>query len=175
MNLVKKSCLVISYGPVPTPEHQTVEGGGMRAWGLAKGLQDNGIKATVAINAGFPLSLNVHEGIELISWNLDSEFIKTINSYDAVIVSYCAGDLSVFVADNINDDVQLILDAYVPIYIEVSARDAKDMDVEYVNYMAILPRSSYTAECSLPLESSIPTLTANKDLYTHLLAYIEIK
>ena len=144
MNLVKKSCLVISYGPVPTPEHQTVEGGGMRAWGLAKGLQDNGIKATVAINAGFPLSLNVHEGIELISWNLDSEFIKTINSYDAVIVSYCAGDLSVFVADNINDDVQLILDAYVPIYIEVSARDAKDMDVEYVNYMADLQRHNHT-------------------------------
>lgn len=142
-NLIK-TCLVISYGPVPTPEHQTVEGGGMRAWGLAKGLQANGIETTVAINSGFPLTLNEHEGVQLLNWSLDADFIKTINSYDAVVVSYCMGDLSVFVADNINDGVQLILDAYVPIYIEVSARDAKDMDVEYVNYMADLRRHNHT-------------------------------
>lgn len=139
-----KTCLIISYGPVPTPEHQTVEGGGMRAWGLAKGLLANGVEPTVAINSGFPLTLTEHDGVELLNWSLDADFIKTINSYDAVIVSYCAGDLSVFVADNINDNVQLILDAYVPIYIEVSARDAKDMDVEYVNYMSDLHRHNHT-------------------------------
>lgn len=139
-----KTCLVISYGPVPTPEYQTVEGGGMRAWGLAKGLQANGIDATIAINSGFPLTLHEHDDIQLLNWSLDADFIKTINSYDAVIVSYCMGDVSVFVADNIRDDVQLILDAYVPIYIEVSARDAKDMDVEYVNYMADLRRHNHT-------------------------------
>lgn len=139
-----KTCLVISYGPVPTPEHQKIEGGGMRAWGLAKGLQANGIDATVAINSGFPLTLTEHDGIQLLSWSLDADFAKTINSYDAVIVSYCMGDLSVFIADNIRDDVQLILDAYVPIYIEVSARDAKDMDIEYVNYMADLRRHNHT-------------------------------
>lgn len=139
-----KTCLVISYGPVPTPEYQTIEGGGMRVWGLAKGLQANGIEATVAINGGFPLTLKEHDGIKLINWNLDGDFIKAINSYDAVIVSYCMGDLSVFVADNIRDDIQLILDAYVPIYIEVSARDAKDMNIEYVNYMADLQRHNHT-------------------------------
>ncbi|HWT40313.1 MAG TPA: hypothetical protein VN081_03545, partial [Dongiaceae bacterium] len=139
-----KTCLVISYGPVPTPEYQTVEGGGMRVWGLAKGLQENGVDATVAINGGFPLSIKEHDGIKLINWNLNADFIKAINSYDAVIVSYCMGDLSVFVADNIRDDIQLILDAYVPIYIEVSARDAKDMSVEYVNYMADLQRHNHT-------------------------------
>lgn len=116
----------------------------MRAWGLAKGLQENGAEVTVAINAGFPQSIDSHEGITLTNWNLDNQFAQTINSYDAVITSYCMGDLSVFVADNIRDDVQLILDAYVPIYIEVSARGAKDMNEEYVNYAADLQRHNHT-------------------------------
>ncbi len=135
-----KSCLVISYGPVPTPQYQTVEGGGMRAWGLADGLIANGIDVTVGINAGFPQEYSEHESIKLVNWNLDAEFIRLINSFDAVLISYCMGDPSVFVADNINDDIQLILDAYVPIYIEVSARDSKDVETEYVNYMADVGR-----------------------------------
>jgi glycosyltransferase involved in cell wall biosynthesis len=146
MNIPKevKTCLLVSYGPVPTPEYQTVEGGGMRIWGLAKGLKDNGISPTVSINSGFPLSIKEHEGIELTNWQLDAKFLKEINSYDAVIVSYCMGDVSVFIADNIRDEVQLILDVYVPIYIEVSAREAKEMNVEYVNYMADLQRHNHT-------------------------------
>ena len=140
---MQKKCLVISYGPVPTPEFQTIEGGGMRAWGLSKGLVENGIDVTIAINSGFPITINSHDGIKLINWNLDGDFIKTINSFDAVIVSYCMGDVSVFVADNINDNVQLILDAYVPIYIEVSARDAKEMSQEYINYQADVQRHNH--------------------------------
>ncbi len=135
-----KSCLVISYGPVPTPEFQTVEGGGMRAWGLAEGLLANGLDVTIGINAGFPQKLQQHDGIRLANWSLDADFVQLINSFDAVVVSYCMGDPSVFVADNINDDVQLVLDAYVPIYIEVSARDSKDIETEYGNYMADIQR-----------------------------------
>lgn len=136
----KKSCLVISYGPVPTPQYQTVEGGGMRAWGLADGLKAHDINVTVGVNASFPQNIDEHEGIKLTTWNLDAEFIQLINSFDAVIISYNMGDPSVFVADNIGDNVQLILDAYVPIYIEVSARDSKDINTEYVNYMADIAR-----------------------------------
>lgn len=134
------SCLVISYGPVPTSEYQTVEGGGMRAWGLAEGLKSHGIDVTVGINASFPQTLREHEGISLKTWSLDADFVQLINSFDAVVISYCMGDPSVFVAENISGDVQLILDAYVPIYIEVSARDSKDTETEYVNYMADVSR-----------------------------------
>jgi len=139
-----KSCLVITYGPVPTPQYQTVEGGGMRAWGLADGLKSHGVDVTIGINNSFPQEMTEHEGVRLINWGLDADFVQRINSYDAVIISYCMGDPSVFVADNINDDVMLILDAYVPIYIEVSARDSKDIDAEYVNYMADLQRHNHT-------------------------------
>lgn len=136
----KKTCLIISYGPVPTPQYQTVEGGGMRAWGLADGLKSHGIDVTIGINASFPQRLSEHDGIKLATWNLDADFVKLMNSFDSVIISYNMGDPSVFVADNISDDVQLILDAYVPIYIEVSARESKDINTEYVNYMADIAR-----------------------------------
>ncbi len=116
----------------------------MRAWGLAKGLSSQGVEVTIAINAGFNLTLEEYDGIKLIQWQLDSEFIQVINSYDTVIASYCMGDVSVFIADHIRDDAQLILDVYVPIYIEVSARNAQDITTEYQNYMADLARHNHT-------------------------------
>lgn len=130
------SCLIISYGPVPTPQYQTVEGGGMRAWGLAEGLKSHGIDVTVGINSSFIQELSAHEGINLVNWNLDDNFVALINSFDTVVISYCMGDPSTFVVDHISDDVQLVLDAYVPIYIEVSARDSQDIKTEYTNYMS---------------------------------------
>ncbi len=145
-----KSCLIISYGPVPTPNYQKIEGGGMRAWGLAKGLLSHGINVTVAINNSFPQELGVHEKIKLVNWSLDEEFIKLINSFDTVIISYCMGDPSVFVVDNISPKVQLLLDVYVPIYVEVSARDTQDMPGEYsayahdiANHNKVLKRGDY--------------------------------
>jgi glycosyltransferase involved in cell wall biosynthesis len=135
-----KSCLVISYGPVPTPQHQTVEGGGMRAWGLAEGLRQNGIDVTVGVNSSFPLDISEHAGIRLVNWSQDEEFARLLNSFDAVLVSYTMGSDSVFIAEHLDDSVQLILDAYVPIYVEVSARESKDIDTEYRNYMADIVR-----------------------------------
>lgn len=139
----EKRCLIVSYGPVPTPDNQTVEGGGMRAWGLAQGLLANGIDVTVGVNAGFPQRLSKYEGVTLINWSLDAEFARLINSFDAVVVSYCMGDPSVFVADHIATNVQLILDCYVPIYIEVSARESKNISEEYVNYAADIARHNH--------------------------------
>jgi len=135
-----KSCLVVSYGPVPTPQYQTVEGGGMRAWGLACGLRGNGIDVTVGINDSFPQELSEHDGIRIINWRLDDRFTELINTYDSIVVSYCMGDPSVYIVNHLNDDVQLILDAYVPIYIEISARESKDIDAEYTAYSADLER-----------------------------------
>jgi glycosyltransferase involved in cell wall biosynthesis len=138
-----KTCLIVTYGPVPTPQYQTVEGGGMRAWGLAKGLQTNGTKITIAVNNSFPQELNNYKDIDLVNWGLDDQFAEFLNTFDAVVVSYCMGDASVFIADRINNDVQLILDAYVPIYIEVSARDSKNVEIELKNYLADIQRFNH--------------------------------
>src|SRR4051794_27802032 len=106
-----RSCLLITYGPVPTPQYQTVEGGGMRVWGLAKGLLANGVDVTVAVKGQWPQDLAEHEGVRLVNWELDEVFADLINSFDSVVVSYCMGEPSLFVVDHIKDDIQLVLDA----------------------------------------------------------------
>jgi glycosyltransferase involved in cell wall biosynthesis len=138
-----RTCLIVSLGPVPTPQYTTIEGTGMRAWGLAKGLLKNGVDVTVAVKADFPQELKSHESVKLVNWQADQEFVDMMNGFDAVIVSYCAGSDSVFIADNIADSVQLILDAYVPIYVEVSAREAKDLESDYIHYMADVARYNH--------------------------------
>lgn len=134
-NNLEKTCLLITYGPVPTPQYQTVEGGGMRIWGLAKGLKENGVRVTIAVNNSFPQELKEYEGVNLVNWGLDERFHSLINSYDSVVISYCLGDVSEFVATKIDKNIQLVLDCYVPIYVEVSARDSDDKDSEYRGYM----------------------------------------
>lgn len=138
-----KNVLILSYGPVPTPEFQKIEGGGMRCWGLATGLRDNGHNVTVSVNEGFKQNIAKVDGISLHNWQLNDSFKEYINSFDAVIVSYCMGDLSVFIADNISQHVQLILDCYVPIFIEVSARDSEDKATELTNYYQDIKRFNH--------------------------------
>lgn len=112
----------------------------MRAWGLAKGLLKNGVNADVVVHSSFPQELEWHEGVKLLNWDQDESFAELINTYDTVIMSYCMGDPSVFVVENINQNVQLVLDVYVPIYVEVSARDSHDRPAEYSAYQQDISR-----------------------------------
>lgn len=112
----------------------------MRAWGLALGLIRNGIETTIAMHESFPQVRRQHEGVNLCNWSLQGDLVHLVNSFDSVIVSYCQGDLSTAVAQGIADHVQLILDAYVPIYVEVSARDSKNLASEYTAYMEEVQR-----------------------------------
>jgi glycosyltransferase involved in cell wall biosynthesis len=130
----KKSCLIVSFGPIPTPKYQKIEGGGMRCWGLALGLKAQGYDVTVGINNNFPLDVHEVDNIHLINWQEDESFKSAINAYDVVIVNYSMGGPMSFIVDNIADQITLILDCYVPIYIEVSARDSNDKVTEYSNY-----------------------------------------
>lgn len=134
MSKAKISCLIISYGPVPTPQYQKIEGGGQRCWGLALGMKANGYDVTVAINNSFPLDIDEVEDIKLINWSENETFAEQINTFDTVVMNYAMGGPMTFVVDHISDNVQLVLDCYVPIYIEVSARDSEDKVTEYSNY-----------------------------------------
>lgn len=130
----KKSCIILSQGPVPTPEHSQVEGGGLRCWGLAKGLKANNtnLDITVAYHESYRKDnfTKNYEDIELATWT-HGNIAQLIADYDTVLVSYCMGELSVEVAKSIRPDQQLILDCYVPIYVEVSARESQDIEGEY--------------------------------------------
>lgn len=134
MTKSNKNCLIISYGPVPTPKYQKIEGGGMRCWGLALGMQSKGYDVTVGVNANFPVDVESVRDIHLVNWQEDEAFSQAINTYDIVIINYSMGGPMSFIVDHISDHVNLILDCYVPIYIEVSARDSEDKVTEYSNY-----------------------------------------
>lgn len=129
-----KKILILSNGPVPTPEQDKVEGGGLRCWGLANGLlgQKKKIEITLAYNDVFKKDDSPTEfaGINLKTWQIQN-IPELISEYDSVIVSYSMGDLTDSVVSNIRDDQQLILDGYVPIYIEMSARDSDNIEREY--------------------------------------------
>lgn len=133
-----KKCVVFSYGPVPSPDQDKVEGGGLRSWGLAKGLKERfgeDLEITVAYNESYKKenSVDEFEGIKLITWNLST--VQTImTDFDSIVVSYCMGDLSVEVATKIRADQQLVLDCYVPIYVEISARQSDDLNGEYAAF-----------------------------------------
>ena len=130
-----KKILIISNGPVPAPEIKNVEGGGLRAWGLANGLQNNSkdkYEVEVSYNQVFKQGNFTDElnGIKISTWEI-STLAEKIQEFDSVLVSYNAGDITQTVVDNIRQDQQLILDGYVPIHIEMSARNSDNLDREY--------------------------------------------
>lgn len=128
---MNKKILILSVGPVPINSNVKVEGGGLRAWGLAQGLIANGIDVTIAIPDNFELENDfVKDNLRVCQWsfgNLKSLF--DIN--DAVCVLYSRGDLMKYVAKNLDPKKQLIVDLYVPIYIESLARELSGTVDEY--------------------------------------------
>ena len=129
----QRRLLIVSVGPFPTPEQPRVEGGGLRCWGLAQGLRQNlpELSITLAFLEGFrkPDHTPEYQGFPIATWN-NEQLPRLIQDYDSVLMSYCMGEASEVVASHLRLDQQLILDCYVPIYVEVSARDTGDLDRE---------------------------------------------
>ncbi len=132
-----KRLLIISQGPVPTPEHVHVEGGGLRCWGLARGIRSNSpeMDITVAYHEAYkkPDPTTESQGIRITTWGPDT-IGALARGFDSVLMSYCMGELSVRVSRALRTDQQLILDCYVPIFTEVSARDSADVVREQAEF-----------------------------------------
>lgn len=143
-----KKVLILSDGPFPTPEHDRVEGGGLRCWGLAKGLlansKDGELSITAAYNIGHKKEpfTDEYEGVQITTWNME-ELPRLIAEADSILVSYCMGDLSTRVAELVSPIQQLILDCYVPIYVEMSARDSANVEKEFEDYRLELEKWSH--------------------------------
>ncbi len=135
-----KKLLIISVGPVPISKNSIVEGGGLRSWGLAQGLKKNGIDVTIAISERYKLNKKNHKsGVKICYWSF-SNLVELVSCYDSVYIPYSHGDLMEFVANNVGKEKQLIIDLYVPIYIEVLARKIKGLIVEHDQYLNDLVR-----------------------------------
>ena len=134
----RKRLLIVSHGPIPTPEHLHVEGGGLRCWGLARGIRSNApdVEITVAYHDSYrkPGHTPEFEGIRIATW--DHETIDALaRGFDSVLMSYCMGEPAVRLVRGMRRDQQLVLDCYVPIFTEVSARDSADVIREQANYL----------------------------------------
>ena len=135
MKNAQKKVLIICDGPVPVPEHTKLEGGGLRCWGLAKGILANekNIDVTVAYHNRFRKDdfTDFFEGVHIRTHDKAEDVRELIADYDSILISYCLGDLSVVVTDYIRPDQQLLLDCNVPAYVEVSARESADIEHEF--------------------------------------------
>jgi glycosyltransferase involved in cell wall biosynthesis len=127
--------LILSVGPVPSSNNSIVEGGGLRAWGLAQGLIKNNVSVTVAIPENFNTIDEIHEsGVKICKWSFNN-LERLLKQYGAVYVLYSRGDLMKFVAEKLDPKKQLIVDLYVPIYIESLAQELKGTQEEFDQYL----------------------------------------
>ncbi len=137
-----KRVLIVSHGPFPTPEQTRVEGGGLRCWGLARGLKDNnpGLHVTVVHHESYsrPNPTTESEGIRIATWNHET-IAAMAREFDSVVVSYCMGEAAVRLIRGLQSHQQLILDCYVPIFVEVPARESSDLLREQAGYLREFP------------------------------------
>ncbi len=143
--------LIISWSPIPTPKYQKIEGSGQRFFGLATGLQKNGIKdITIAVGGIYPLDVDEVSGIKLFNYDFNDEFVEKLSHYDTVILNYAIHGAA-FITQHIPKTTQLIFDVYGPAYIESLARDPEDLVGTYIGNLSavndifnkILPRGDY--------------------------------
>ncbi len=147
--------LVLSNSPVPYRADVVVEGGGLRCWGLARALLAHGHEVVLGVDAAFgELDLDV-QGVRLRSFQRDQVLIKLMEQVDAVVISYCMGGTTDYVLKHLPSGVLLVGDAYVPIHVEVAAREARDLELEQREYLADLPSwNAALQRCDLVLVAS---------------------
>lgn len=147
--------LVVSNGPVPQGDKNVVEGGGLRCWGLAKGLAAHGHDVTIATNAVYGNRRSVVDGIRVLPYTLSPSFGRLVNAAEVVVVSYCMGQVTDYVIHSLSPQALLVGDAYVPIHVEVAAREADDVEEEQRHYFSDLSRWNVNLlRCDLLLVAS---------------------
>lgn len=132
----KSKILVLSEGPPPIGDAM-VEGGGLRAWGLATSLATKGFDVTYAFRFTFKKpggDYRLPKNISLRQWSPDN--IKDmIGRHTHILIRYSMGEMGLFI-DNISEDHIVIADCYIPIAVEYSARPVLDANREVKNYIS---------------------------------------
>lgn len=134
----RRKLIIVSQGPAPVFGIKTLEGGGLRCWGLANGLALSNLDIEVYLT--FPRCyLNTESpgkvgNISIYTWAHEEDVVQQINDKDIVISSYCFGALSTRISESIRPLQTFILDCYVPIHTEVCARNSSDLIRECKSY-----------------------------------------
>lgn len=137
---MKQQILVVSNGPVPAQPGFKIEGSGQRSWGLATGLAKSGYSVTVAIRDHYKVrgDEQTPNNINLVNWSPGKNLLRQANNSDTVLISYSTGKVAADLAKKIKPTVSLVLDCYVPIYVELSARNNSSQAQSLTNYLVDL-------------------------------------
>jgi len=124
--------LVVSIGPIPGNGNSVVEGGGIRAWTLQQGLVSNHIECDIIVPDWAISNANQN----LPSFKTFNELLFFAQEYDVVILNYAIGDIGLQLFRQLPDSVIRIADLYVPIHVEVMAREVSEfhLKTEMLNY-----------------------------------------
>jgi|GEM_PF-1860251 len=149
-----RNILVISFGPPPLKHMQAVEGGGLRCWNLAKGMQE--AMPNFDVTLMYPNWYDTDEqpaeydGVKLARWKDRQDMLERLPDYEVIAVSYCYGDYSLDIANSMGPTQILVLDCYVPIHVEMCARrsperleEAAAYEVERVRWDEVLRKGSF--------------------------------
>ncbi len=145
-----KKVLLMSYNPVPTDTKKTVEGSGLRFWRMGLGLQKAGIKKIdIGVWYEFNQGGQATNGMNIVSYDGSSHLLRDLTSkYDTVIFSSALSGLSSVILDAIPKNVQAIVDAYSPVYVEFLTKSLdKDGDKSLLTSENYLPFIDAFNEC----------------------------
>lgn len=133
-----RNILVISFGPPPLKHMLAVEGGGLRCWNLAKGMQE--AMPNFDVTLMYPNWYDADEqpaeydGVKLARWKDRQDMLQKLPDYEVIVVSYCYGDYSLDIANSMGPTQVLVLDCYVPIHVEMCARRSPERLEEAAAY-----------------------------------------
>ena len=132
----KIKILVLSEGPPPIGD-ALVEGGGLRAWGITASLAQKGHTVTYAYRFTFKrpkVASKAPRNVSIAQWSPDN-IQELVNEHSHIVLRYSMGEMGLFI-DSLSSRHILIADCYIPISVEVSARDGKNLDREVNNYIS---------------------------------------
>lgn len=136
--MLKRNIVVISEAGPPVGA-TIAEGGSLRAWGIAKSLADAGHRVTFLYRVGYEhrvdqQSIDKIKDINFGTWDPATGSNKFLEKAHVVIVRHSHAEASMIV-EKLASWQMLVVDCYVPIHVEVSARDADDKLTEYRNFL----------------------------------------
>ena len=111
------------------------EGGSLRAWGIAKSLADLGHDVTFMYRHGYQSDpVAKQSGITIVQWKPGAVLPIEFTEAEYVIIRHSHAEAHQL-ARKLADEQKLIVDCYIPIHVEVSARESNNIFDEYLNFL----------------------------------------
>lgn len=111
----------------------------MRAWGLAQGLSAHGHEVEVLALSDDTRARFTHDGLSVTTEQHHPDWGRVLAGFEVVVVLYCS-DAAHEITGVVAPEVVVVLDVYIPWYVETAARRTGDVRREYGRYLEDVAR-----------------------------------